>query len=102
MTYLKVKLRRERRVSRADWIDVRDRLENLRSRVNGTDTYSNNRVDDRLENTAPVPGVSKGVVPSGTELDVRLEQALSSDTATRSRIASRRRPSSISVRMAVW
>ena len=80
VTYLKVKLRRERRVSRADWIDVRDRLENLRSRVNGTDTYSNNRVDDRLENTAPVPGVSKGVVPSGTELDVRLEQALSSDT----------------------
>jgi len=101
VTYLKVKLRRERRVSRADWIDVRDRLENLRSRVNGTDTYAgrygrnnpNNpndpnidRVDrnypnvERNDRNAPTTGVGNGVVPSGTELDVRLEQALSSDT----------------------
>jgi hypothetical protein len=82
VTYLKVKLRRERRVSRADWIDVRDRLDNLRSRVNGTDTYagrSPNTTDDRIERNSPVTG-GNGVVPSGTELDVRLEQALSSDT----------------------
>ena len=38
IVYLKVKLRRERNVPRADFMDVRDRLENLRRRVNGTDT----------------------------------------------------------------
>ena len=40
MTYLKVKLRKERNVPRADYMDVRDRLENLRSRVNGNDNYT--------------------------------------------------------------
>ena len=38
--YLKVKLRRERTVSRTEYMDVRDRLENLRDRVNGNDTYA--------------------------------------------------------------
>jgi len=100
VTYLKVKLRRERVVSRADYFDVRDRIENLRSRVNGTDTYegrygrgtnnpannpnSRNR-DDTIErntdrNGRTTTGVGNGTVPSGTELDVRLERALSSDT----------------------
>jgi hypothetical protein len=94
VTYLKVKLRRERRVSRADWIDVRDRIENLRSRVNGTDTYAgrygrNNPNDPNIDRDNPnidrndrnVPATAgNGIVPSGTELDVRLEQALNSDT----------------------
>ena len=38
VTYLKVKLRKERAVPRSEFTDVRDRLDNLRSRVNGTDT----------------------------------------------------------------
>jgi hypothetical protein len=87
VTYLKVKLRRERTVSRADYIDVRDRLENLRSRVNGNDNYtgayssssSDNR--NRVGSSAEQRTTQRGVVPSGTELDVRLEQGLSSDTA---------------------
>ncbi|MBA3272052.1 MAG: hypothetical protein H0T71_16230 [Acidobacteria bacterium] len=101
VTYLKVKLRRERVVSRADYFDVRDRIENLRSRVNGTDTYegrygrgTNNPAnnpnsrdrDDTIErntdrNGRTTTGVGNGTVPSGTELDVRLERALSSDTS---------------------
>ena len=40
VTYLKVKLRKERVVSRSDYMDVRDRLEDLRSRVNGGDSNS--------------------------------------------------------------
>jgi hypothetical protein len=89
VTYLKVKLRRERHVSRADYIEVRDRLENLRSRVNGTDTYAGRygganppveRTDRNPDRSATGTTFGNGVVPSGTELDVRLEQALSSDT----------------------
>lgn len=80
VTYLKVKLRRERNVSRADFFDVRDRLENLRGRVSGNETagrYSTGS-DARPNSSARnMPGV----VPTGTELDVRLERALSSDTA---------------------
>ena len=96
VTYLKVKLRRERVVRRADDLDVRDRIENLRSRVTGTDIEAgrygrgttNPNTQDRgttYPNTQdrPVSGTrtAAGVIPSGTELDVRLEQALSSDTS---------------------
>jgi len=88
VTYLKVKLRKERVVPRVDYVDVRDRLEHLRARVSGNENYtgaysssstssssSSNRVGTASEQRAA------GVVPSGTELDLRLEQALSSDTA---------------------
>ena len=84
VTYLKVKLRKERFVSRADYMDVRDRLENLRARVSGTEAYP-----DRGSSTNPNyptsttrTGTSQaGVVPAGAELDVRLERELSSETA---------------------
>ena len=90
VTYLKVKLRKERFVSRTDFSDVRDRLENLRARANGTDTYTGSygsgttasRSSGSTSNgTWSAPATSAGVVPTGTELDVRLEQPLSSDTA---------------------
>jgi hypothetical protein len=78
VTYLKVKLRKERRVPRAEWIDVRDRLENLRSRVGGSDTYTGS-----YGSGTPAPNVpsAPGVIPVGTELDVRLRTALDSETA---------------------
>lgn len=87
VTYLKVKLRRERVVSRSDYMDVRDRLENLRARVSGNDNTTGGyagttpqrdapRVSDR-----PTTTTQSGVVPSGTELDMRLDRRLSSDTA---------------------
>jgi hypothetical protein len=94
VTYLKVKLRRERSVSRSDYMDVRDRLENLRARVSGTDTYSGGYTGStagagsgrtssgsRVGDSVDQRNAQAGVVPMGTELDVRLEQALSSDTA---------------------
>ena len=76
--YLKVKSRRERNVSRADYMDVRDRLENLRSRVTGSDTYSGRYGNESGGGSSSA--ASPGVIPSGTEIDVRLETALSSDT----------------------
>jgi hypothetical protein len=86
--YLKVKLRRERNVSRADFMDVRDRLERLNARVNGRDTYAGDYNTGTNPNypatgtrTPSSSTTQAGVVPMGTELDVRLEQALNSDTA---------------------
>ena len=35
VTYLKVKLRKERSVARTEYLDVRDRIENLRARASG-------------------------------------------------------------------
>lgn len=77
--YLKVRLRRERSVPRADYNDVRERLENLRSRVSGNEA-SSGRSGSRTTPITP-RSAEPGVVPYGTELDVRLERALSSDTA---------------------
>jgi hypothetical protein len=78
--YLKVKLRRERSVPRADYMDVRDRLDKLRSRVTGTDTYSGRygTANDRSTPTSTV-NVPPGTIPAGTEIDLRLETRLSSD-----------------------
>jgi outer membrane murein-binding lipoprotein Lpp len=93
VTYLKVKLRRERRVSRADFIDVRDRIENLRNRIGGDDRNrvgddrnrvgGNDTVNPRTTNSGSTTNraTGPGMIPVGTELDVRLRNALSSETA---------------------
>lgn len=82
VTYLKVKLRKERVVSRSDYMDVRDRLENLRARVNGTDNYTGAYSGSGASGTRGDQRTTQaGVVPAGTELDVRLERGLSSDTS---------------------
>jgi hypothetical protein len=83
VTYLKVKLRRERVVSRTDYLDVRDRLEGLRARVNGNDTNASRYGIGTGSSSSSTTSrtTQAGVVPSGTELDVRLERALDSDTA---------------------
>lgn len=74
--YLKVKMRKERMVPRREYNDVNDRLMNLRSRVRGeSTTYGGGTTTNDVDNAAP------GTIPAGTELDVRLSQRLSSDTA---------------------
>lgn len=83
--YLRVKLRRERVVPRADYDDVRNRLERLRARVTGNDINSGRYGTADSRTTSPRADTTRtakaGVVPMGTELDVRLDRALSSDTA---------------------
>jgi len=73
IAYLKVKLRREGRVTREEYAALRDRLETLRVRAQG-----------QRVSAQPVPAddpVRAVTVPVGTELDVRLQTALNSGTA---------------------
>ena len=95
--YLKVKLRKERSLTRAEFADVRDRIEDVRSRARG-DAATRSTADaprDRVvaggaapATTAPAPASSRtqtstpgNEVPAGTELDVRLQNSLNSGTA---------------------
>ena len=82
VTYLKVKLRKERSVTRAEYADVRDRIEDLRSSARG------DRLSAAPPATTPPPApartqttASANEVPAGTELDVRLQNSLNSGTA---------------------
>ena len=94
--YLKVKLRKENSVDRRDYTDVRDRLQQLRSRARGdsagsvtsTSGRSADRdvvFDDRPRTTSPSSSTSttsdRLAIPVGTEIDVRLQTELTSDTA---------------------
>lgn len=75
IVYLRVKLRREG-VTRAEYADVRDRLETLRVRATGEKVTAQPVVSGD-----PVVGDRVWTLPVGTELDVRLQTALSSSTA---------------------
>ena len=74
VTYLRVKLRREGQVTRAEYADLRDRLETLRVRADGPRVAAQPVLGD------PEPP-SISTIPVGTELDVRLQTPLSSGTA---------------------
>jgi len=90
VTYLKVKLRKERSVARTEYLDVRDRIENLRARASGeaarnTSAPATSQPATRAT-TTPAPAtttLARGEVeiPTGTEIDVRLSDALNSGTA---------------------
>src|SRR3989304_3589026 len=94
VVYLKVKLRKEGSVSRNDYADVRDRIQDLRSRARGDSGTA--RQGSGTGGTGTSGGVSGGVVgserpqrthggstaiASGQEIDVRLEGTLDSGTA---------------------
>jgi hypothetical protein len=71
--YLKVKLRKERTVSRAEYSDLRDRIDRLRSQARGEPAAASS--------TAPAAPTSPTEIPVGTEFDVRLQSRLNSGTA---------------------
>ena len=102
--YLKVKLRKERTLSRAEYGDVRDRIDDLRARARGdapavsSSSSSAAAPPPSTATAAPPPAPSRTSppaasssstataagaleVPSGTELDVRLQAPLNSGTA---------------------
>jgi hypothetical protein len=105
VVYLKVKLRKERTLSRTEYADVRDRIENVRTRArdnfaSNTNTGGNNGTLNpgslgagSLGNTGGGSSSTSGArstttgrtaaveVPAGTELDVRLQNTLNSGTA---------------------
>jgi hypothetical protein len=85
--YLKVKLRRNEPISRSEFADVRDRIENIRSRARGESaggyTPPAGSRSDPAPNAAPTTGRSTNPneIPVGTEFDVRLQNPLSSKTS---------------------
>jgi hypothetical protein len=104
VVYLKVKLRKERSLSRTEYADVRDRIEDLRSRARGdvastapapapaaplpsaasSSATSAPRSSTSSVTAAPNQTTASSAaleVPVGTEVDVRLQNSLSSGTA---------------------
>jgi hypothetical protein len=99
VVYLKVKLRKERSLGRGEFNDVRDRIEDLRSRAQSSGQFSSSGgTSSGATGTggfgagrAPSTGagqtrsttVPRGMIeiPSGTELDARLQNTLNSGTA---------------------
>ena len=109
VTYLKVKLRKEGSVNRTDYAEIRDRVQDIRTRARGETTGSPSNGSNRGgvssgsgagsgsgSGAGSSSGASGGVydtrrddrrpsgstiIPEGTELDTRLQNALSSSTA---------------------
>jgi TolA-binding protein len=108
VVYLRVKLRREGSVSRTEYNDVRGQIESVRSEARAVDTrqsdstwgssnagsgsgnnsgYGSGSGSGSGSSNWPTTGTAgqnaprRNEVPSGTELDVRLERELNSDTA---------------------
>lgn len=98
--YLKVKLRKEGSVARHEYAEVRDRLQNLRSRARGesTETWQGSGAgstagarsgtssggtiyDDRDPRPSSTSQTGSSSIPVGQEIDVRLQTPLSSATA---------------------
>ncbi|MEQ1758318.1 MAG: hypothetical protein ABL986_08375 [Vicinamibacterales bacterium] len=83
VTYLRVKLRKEGNVPRGDYAEVRDRIDDLRSRASAGARVAVQPAPAPAP--APRPSTSpraNGEIPVGTEIDVRLQTALNSGTAT--------------------
>jgi hypothetical protein len=94
-TYLKVKLRKHETIARSEYADVRDRIENIRSRARGeaaggySGSGSTRSGEPRSSESRPAESAPSGrihtqtpnEVPVGTEFDVRLQNSLSSATA---------------------
>jgi hypothetical protein len=86
--YLKVKLRKERTLAQSEYADVRNRIDDVRSRARGEGRVSAASppapaVPAPVPPRAPQPPrvSSRGEIPAGTELDVRLSTLLDSGTA---------------------
>ena len=83
--YLKVKLRKREPIAYSEYADVRDRVDNIRSRtrVDAAGAYTPPAAtrSDAPRVTAPTAGRTANDIPIGTEFDVRLQNSLSSKTA---------------------
>jgi len=104
VVYLKVKERKEGWIDTDEYADVRARVQDIRSQARGGSSgrsgnstwntngsrpddnsraHDNSRTNDEYgtRDRQERPSTRRGEAPAGTELDVRLEQQLSSDTA---------------------
>ncbi|HZR27037.1 MAG TPA: hypothetical protein VFA59_25800 [Vicinamibacterales bacterium] len=91
VTYLKVKARRNEPIATTEYAEIRDRIDNIRSRARGDATggytpptgITDSPRDNDYPRPAPTAGRSQNPneIPVGTEFDVRLQQSLSSGTS---------------------
>jgi hypothetical protein len=88
--YLKVKLRKNEPIARSEYSDLRDRIENIRSRARGDASggYTPPANPSAGGTSRPSPSRPASTsssrpmeIPTGTEFDVRLQRPLSSATA---------------------
>jgi hypothetical protein len=86
--YLRVKLRRNEPIARSEYTSLRDRIDEIRTRARGnaaarTAPPSGTVSEDGSQRPARTSQgrASDADIPVGTELDVRLQTALSSDTS---------------------
>jgi hypothetical protein len=80
--YLKVKLKKNESVPRSEYFEMRDRIDNVRSQARGTNrAASSPSASPAPSNSTRSSSGSRMDIPVGTELDVRLQQSLSSATA---------------------
>ena len=77
VAYVRVKLRKNEPVPRSDYFDLRDRIDDLRTRARGE---AGRTTGTNTTAAAPSRAGSALDVPAGTEFDVRLGQSLSSST----------------------
>ena len=83
--YLKVKLRREESVARSEYSEVRDRIEDLRTRALGAPASvsaapASPPVDAGARTLAAATAPDMVEIPAGSEVDVRLTNELNSGT----------------------
>jgi hypothetical protein len=84
VVYLKVKVRRNEPVARSEYSSLRDRVEDIRSQARGDvarGSSPSGTVTDSDRRANRVGSSEDTDIPVGTEIDVRLQQALSSKTA---------------------
>ena len=90
--YLKVKLRKDRSLTRTEYADVRDRIEDVRTRARedrfatttpATPARPSLGSEPGRRGTAATTGQARGTVeiPAGTEMDLRLSNSLNSGIA---------------------
>lgn len=84
LAYLRVKARRGETVTARERRDLSDRLDRFMTRVNGTTSNTNTSYGSNGSRERGNRGntTSSRAIPAGSELDVRLVTALTSDTAT--------------------
>ena len=85
VTYMKVKLRKKESIARQDFWVLRDRIEDIDARASGRSQPGTSPSGASARDSRPAATTGRGgdfhEVPAATEFDVRLERALSSETA---------------------
>ncbi len=83
VTYLKVKIRKGESVPRGEYFDLRDKVDDVRTRARGKSAgATGSGAGTSTASRRPAGGsTARGDVPAGTEFDVKLANSLSSATA---------------------